>query len=185
MIGQLPDTIHVDSKDFKLRTDYRIALRCFVAFNDPELKQSEQFEIMRRLLIIDYGQVQDIAEATEQCVNFLNLGEIDNSKPKHRVKLYDWEQDEQMIFSAVNKVAGHDIRTDAQLHWWSFMSLFNEIGEGAFSQIVSIRNKKAKHKKLEKYEQEFYNDNKAIIDLKRKKTKAELERIRIINEMYS
>ena len=57
------------------------------------------------------------------------------------------------------------------MHWWTFIGLFNEIGEGMFSTVVRIREKKAKHKKLEKWERTFYNENKDIIDLKRRKNK--------------
>lgn len=49
------------------------------------------------------------------------------------------------------------------------MGLFNEIGEGMFASVVNIRNKKARHKKLEKYEQEMYREYKDIIDLHTKK----------------
>ena len=50
-----------------------------------------------------------------------------------------------------------------------------EIDEGAFSNVISIRRKKSKGKKLEKWEQDFYNENRKLIDLKPKYTKEELE----------
>jgi len=53
------------------------------------------------------------------------------------------------------------------LHWWTFFSYYMEIGEGLFSQVVSIRSKKAQHKKLEKYEQEFYRENKKLVDIRK------------------
>ena len=43
-----------------------------------------------------------------------------------------------------------------------------EIGECLFAQVVNIRQKKQKHQKLEKWENDFYNQNKDIIDLKKK-----------------
>ena len=43
-----------------------------------------------------------------------------------------------------------------------------EIGDCLFSQIVNIRQKKAKHKKLEKWEKEFLNANKDLITLQKK-----------------
>jgi hypothetical protein len=50
-----------------------------------------------------------------------------------------------------------------------------EIGECTFSNIVSIREKKIKGKKLEKYEQEFYRENRKLIDLPHKLTAEEEE----------
>ena len=40
-----------------------------------------------------------------------------------------------------------------------------------FPTVVRIREKRAKHKKLEKWERTFYNENKDIIDLKKRKNK--------------
>lgn len=50
-----------------------------------------------------------------------------------------------------------------------------EIGESLFSQVVSLRKKRTQKKKLEKWEREFYRENKELCDLKKKYTKAEEE----------
>ena len=39
------------------------------------------------------------------------------------------------------------------------------IGDGLYSNIINIRQKRSKGKKLEKYEQEYYRENKKLIDL--------------------
>lgn len=59
------------------------------------------------------------------------------------------------------------------IHWWTFLGYFNEIGEGLFSTVINIRQKKNKGKKFEKYEQDFYQNNKDLIDLKKKYAKEE------------
>jgi hypothetical protein len=43
-----------------------------------------------------------------------------------------------------------------------------EIGECIYTTFVNIRKKRNKGKKLEKYEQEIYRENKDLIDLKNK-----------------
>ena len=88
---------------------------------------------------------------------------------------YNWKQDEQMIFSAVNKVAGRETRELKYLHWWTFLGYFNEVGEGTFSFIVGIRNKLNKGKKLEKHEKEFLSHNKELVKLEKPKTREEQE----------
>ena len=52
------------------------------------------------------------------------------------------------------------------MHWWTFMGAYLEIYEGLFHQVLMIRQKKAKNQKLEKWEAEFYRNNKKLIDLK-------------------
>ena len=44
------------------------------------------------------------------------------------------------------------------------------IGEGTLATVVHIRQKKAKGKKLEKWEKEFYTANKDLIDIKTPET---------------
>lgn len=80
-----------------------------------------------------------------------------------------------MIFSAVNKVAGKETREMEYLHWWTFLGYFNEVGEGNLTFVVGIRNKLNKHKKLEKHEREFLNNNSKLVMLEKRKTKEELE----------
>lgn len=54
------------------------------------------------------------------------------------------------------------------MHWWTFVGYFEEIEEGTFSQVLAIRQKRAKGKKLEQWEREFLNDNQALVNLKKK-----------------
>ncbi len=71
------------------------------------------------------------------------------------------------------KVVGHDVRGDEYMHWWTFLSGYLEIGECTFSHVISIRQKKAKGKKLEKWEQEFAKENKNLVYLKQRKSEEE------------
>ena len=64
------------------------------------------------------------------------------------------------------------------MHWWSFLGLFNEVGDGLYSQVMSIRAKKAKGKKLDKYEREFYITHRELIDLKPKLTAEEEQELK-------
>ena len=78
-----------------------------------------------------------------------------------------------MIFSAVNDIARTETRSQPYIHWWTFLGYFSEIREGLFSQVLLIRQKKAKGRKLDKSEQEFYTQNKDLVVLKKKLTKEE------------
>jgi hypothetical protein len=80
----------------------------------------------------------------------------------------DWEQDEYLIFPALNKVAGCEIRSVDYMHWWTFFGLFNEVGDGLYSQVINIRSKLANGKKLEKWEREYYEKHKEMIVIKEK-----------------
>ncbi len=195
MIGALPEYLTVGDTDYEIRSDYRNVLQVFEAFNDPELMQEEKWIVAIYLLIEPFACADDVLEAVEngfdvnevakQIIWFISAGKEPGDKKE--LPVYDWEQDEQMIFSAVNKVAGKEIRELEYLHWWTFLGYFNEIGEGTFSFIVGIRNKRNKGKKLDKHEWEFLNENKELVKLQKRMTKEELEeeaeRKAIINEV--
>jgi hypothetical protein len=166
MIGELPTTLEVNGRELQiLSTDYRNSLLIFQAFNDPDLTDNEkQYIMIDALLGVNNLGESEMKEASEKCSWYLDGGKNYDSK-RPEPKTMDWNQDEQLIFSAVNHVAGKELRTEKYIHWWTFLGYFNEIQDGLFSYVLSIRQKRAKHKKLEKYEQEYYNAHKDLIDI--------------------
>ncbi len=100
---------------------------------------------------------------------FLNCGKEAPTKDDDDISppLMDWEQDEQLIFSGIAKTVGRDIRMDAYCHYWSFMSYFMGMGECTFTYVKSIRHKLARHEKPEKWEQDFYRENREVVNIKR------------------
>lgn len=181
MIGALPETLTVGGEDYSIRTDYRNILQVFEVFQDPELTQEEKWIVAIYLLFEDFSCADDVLqapqdgfsleEAIRQISWFISAGQPE--KQVLELPTYNWKQDEQMIFSAVNKVAGQETRELEYLHWWTFLGYFNEVGEGTFSFIVGIRHKLNKEKKLEKHEKEFLSRNKELVLMKKPLTKEE------------
>lgn len=182
MIGSLPNSLNIGGIDYEINSNYRICLLIFEAIEDPELNDFEKQIVSVRCLYKEEIPSKDFAEAVEKAYWFLDGGDMPKSKPQAK-KTLDWKQDESIIFPALNKVAGYEIRNAEYLHWWSFLGLFNEVGEGLFSTVMQIRHKKAKGIKLEKYEQEFYRNNKDLIDLKHKYSAEQQEEIDRINKL--
>ena len=176
MIGCLPEALRINGKEIPINTDFRRVLVVLEAFNDPDLTNSEKAYIMVDSIIgVDRLSRDEIPEAVKQCNWFIDGGhDYSEDPPSHR-KLMDWEQDEQMIFSAVNDVARTETRSQPYIHWWTFLGYFNEIHEGLFSQVLLIRQKKSKGKKLDKTEQDFYRQHKSLVDIKKKLTEEEKE----------
>lgn len=183
MIGALPEHLTVGDKDYFIRSDYRNVLQVFEAFNDPELELTEKWIVTIYLLFEDFSCADDVLEASEngflieeaikQINWFISAGMPDGIELENPV--YDWVHDEQMIFSAVNKVAGKETRELDYLHWWTFLGYFREVGNGVFLFIAGIRNKLNKGKKLEKHEKEFLSHNKELVRLEKPKSKEEQE----------
>lgn len=183
MIGALSEVLTVGGEEYPIRTDYRNILQVFEAFQDPDLQPEEKWIVAIYLLFENFSCADDVLQAAqdgfslEDAINqiswFISAGQPE--KQVFEQPTYNWTQDEQMIFSAVNKVAGRETRELDYLHWWTFLGYFNEVGEGAFSFIVGIRHKLNKGKKLEKHEKEFLSHNKELVLMKKPMTKEEQE----------
>ena len=165
---EIPTTLTVNETQYHIRHDgdYRIVLDCFAALNDAELTETERV-VAALSIFYDELTVEEIFTFDTDILNefigkmfeFFNCGEPEGIAAKTQRKVIDWEQDQQMICSGINKVAGTEVRALEYLHWWTFMGYFCAIGESTLSTVVSIRDKILKGKKLEKYEQEFRRDN--------------------------
>lgn len=165
MMYDLPTSLEIDGIEHPIRSDYRAALDICAALSDSEFTNNEKIMALLEILYGDCEAIENIEEAVKKALWFISCGD-DSTPQRKRPKLMDWQQDFAYIVAPVNRIAGCEIRSLPYLHWWTFISYYYEIGECTFSNIISIRNKRAKGKKLEKWESEFYRDNRKMIDLK-------------------
>ena len=182
MLGSLPKTLTISDREIPIDSNYRTALLCMEACNDPDLSDAEKKYLLMDLIIgIDKLKTEEYEEALQKIVWFLDCGkEFDGH---HEKKAMDWQQDEQMIFAAVNKVAGKETREEKYIHWWTWMGYFSEIGEGLFSTVVSIRVKKNRGEKLTDAEKEFYRKNRKLVDIQKKYSQEEQKEMDELNRM--
>lgn len=184
MIGELPRALEVCGVSYPIRSNYGAVLDIIVAFNDPDCDEMDKMYICLDILFETLNEMppQHYKKAYELALRFIDC----NKEPsqKRSPKTMDWEQDESILFPAINKVAGFEVREAQQIHWFTFMGYFQEIEEGLFSTVVSIRQKKAKGKKLEKHEKEFLAANKELCTIKRRYSDEEQKRIDAINALF-
>lgn len=164
---QLPKSAEFGGVRYEINTDFRDVLEIIAYLTDKSRPEFIRWQIAIGLFYDKEIPYDYQHEAMVFLSDFIGYGAKD-SKPGP--KLIDWQKDANLIVGDVNKVAGTEIRALQYLHWWTFLSYFYGIGEGQLSTIVSIRSKKAKGKKLEKWEQEFYKENKEVIDMRRKES---------------
>lgn len=184
-VWELPTSIVVGGIKYDIRTDFRAILDILKTFNDPEFENDEKWIVALTILYIDFDEMppQDYEEAREKAIEFIDMGIKDDGKKKPHVM--DWEHDAQVIIPSVNRVLGKEIRAMQYLHWWTFLGTYMEIGESLFSQILNIRIKNAKGKKLDDWERDFYRENKNLIDLDVKYTEEELAERERLNALLN
>lgn len=183
-VWELPIALEVGDQEWNIRYDFRAILDILKYFQDPEYEQDEKEMICLDILYVDFANMPyDLyEEALEKAVEFIDMGIKDDSQ--NQLKVMDWEQDAPLITSAINGVLRTEIRSPQPLHWWTFLGAYMEIRESLFSDILSIRHKKAKGKKLEKWEEEFYKENKSLINLKNRKSERSQEEQEALRKLF-
>ena len=165
MLGMLPQTLKINGSEYKIRSDYRDILQIIAAFGDRELTDEEKAYVCMRRLFVAMNTIPkaDYVDAYKAAIDFIEC-HISDKKPSPKV--VNWEKDEQLIFPAINKVAGMEVRAVPYMHWWTFLGYFQGIDrEDIWGFILTIRQKKAKGKKLEKYEKEFLHANRDLCEV--------------------
>lgn len=164
----LPMSVEVNGTEYAIRSDYRDVLTIIEALSDAELTDEDKAEVMLDIFYPDFLDMpqSDYEEAVHQCVIFINGGK-ENKNSKSSPKLMDWQQDFPIIVAPLNRVLGKEIRAEKYIHWYTLLSAYSEIGDCTFAQVVAIRSKKARGKKLDKAEQEFYKNNRDLVDFER------------------
>lgn len=169
---ELPESAEIGGRVYELNTDYRDILQIIGYLNDQDRPEYLRWRIAIALFFEGQIPEEHRQEAMEYLAAFIACGENEDTKPGP--VLLDWEQDARAIVADVNKVAGKEIRSLPYLHWWTFLSYFQAIGEGQLSTVISIRDKLRRGKKLENWEREFYRENKSRVDLKKRYSAEEL-----------
>lgn len=189
---EIPTTIELNGKEFNIRNkgDYRTILDCFAALEDAELDKQERLFASLIIFYEDIDSIEDIYKlgnietAISEMYKFFNCGSNENNGRRVNHKLMDWKQDEQLIASAVNKVAGTEVRSIEYLHWWTFMGYYSAIGKCPLSTILNIRDKIVKGTKLEKEERTFRQENPQYF-VWNKNTVEEEEADRLVKELWN
>ena len=162
MIGQLPRALKVGGREHEIRSDYRNILTIIQAYNDDSLSDREKAYVCLARMYTDLDGLDkdSYTEAFKAATEFIEC-RLSSDKPSPKV--VNWEKDEHLIFPAINKVAGMEVRSLDYMHWWTFLGYFQGIDrDDLWGMVLTIRQKRAKGKKLEKHEKEFLVANRDL-----------------------
>lgn len=178
----LPKTIEIDGEELDIRYDFRVIIEILIMLIDPELSNDDKAEALITMFYLEPERIRNTKAAVDAAYRFIDANS--DRKPQKGERLTDWEQDFDYIVSPINRILGYECRAvdydvnsnTGGVHWWTFMAAYMEIGgDCLFSQIVSIRDKLARKKKLEKYEREWLRRNADLVNIKTKYTSKEDE----------
>ena len=178
MMWDLPIAVEIDGKKHNIRNkcDYRVVLDVICALNDNDLTDKEKAECALFIFYEDFADIDDFQTAIKEMFRIINGGEEQDESQEQKPSLMDWQHDFSQLAPPISRVLGYDVRTPNKFtHWFSFLGGYMEIGECNFSTIVSIRSKRMKGKKLEKWEEEYSREHRKMVELPMKLTAEEEE----------
>lgn len=177
MTWGLPVCVEIKGQKHPIRNkcDYRVVLDVFCALNDNDLSDEEKIKCALFIFYEDVSKIDDFETAIKEMFRIINGGEEEEQVQNNKPKLMDWEHDFPVLVAPINRVLGYEVRSVSYLHFYTFLSAYYEIGECTFSAVVSIRKKRAKGQKLEKWEIDFLRENRKMIDFPQKFTMKEEE----------
>lgn len=159
-----PESVTIDTTEYPINTDFRGCIKIIMAFEDNELTPQEKQLILLANL---YSVVPDNLQAALDRANwFLNGGkEQSNSNEASEVhRVYSFSKDANFIYAAFRQTHGIDLTT-AQLHWWTFLALFMDLGQDTtFCQLTALR-KRIKTGKATKEERTAAREMGEVFDL--------------------
>ena len=182
MTWDLPTQVQIGDCLLKIRNncDYRVVLDVISAINDDDLRPEQKIEVALKIFydaaVLETENITEniLQGAISEMMNIINCGDAEEPVKNNKPRLMDWEQDFKWIAPPISRVLGYDVRaSDKYTHWYSFIGAYMEIGDCTYNTIVSIRSKRAKGERLEKWELKFFNEHRKDVELKIKITAEE------------
>ena len=169
-------SVEIDGKEYAIRNkcDYRVVLDVIDALNDDELEMENRIQCALFIFYEDLSGCDNIQLAIDEMTRIISLGE--EKEQDNKPQIMNWQHDFRHIAPPISRVLGYSVRDENNYtHWYDFVGAYQEIGECFWANIVSVRSKRMKGKTLDKWEREFYNENRKLIDLPHKLTDEEQE----------
>lgn len=169
LIDAVPKHITIDKIDYDIDTNFRIWIMFEQLLLDDSIDDSEKGQ--RAFNMIFFDKKPDLTDkAVNEIINFYCCGK-DTEKENHSEKsvsnierIYDYDVDDEYIYSAFLQQYGINLQTVKYLHWWEFKALFKGLKEDC--KIVEIMGYRAIDiNSVPKSQRSFYRKMKKIYAL--------------------
>ncbi|GAE00959.1 protein gp15 [Clostridium botulinum B str. Osaka05] len=180
LIDLVPITVEIEGEDYEINSNFRTSVLFELLIQDKSI--SEENKVIQALQLYYPVIPSNINIAIDRMLWFYRCGKyIVPSKGTGKGKskqIYNFEYDDDYIYSAFLDQYGIDLQDIEYLHWWKFKAMFKSLKEG--NEIVKIMGyrsmdlSKIKDKEEKKYYRKMQELYKIPID---KDEKDKLEEI--------
>lgn len=135
-----PTKMEANGRIYDIDTDYRTALACFRAINDPEITDLERGYAVQTLLLGDNVLHEDEAILNEKIQNYLRCGKEQNDNTDEID--FDYLQDEIYVKTSIRHCYnGLNLNEIGYMHWYEYNELISGLTEDTvINQIRNLRN---------------------------------------------
>ena len=179
LIDILPNKIEVEGIEYDINSDFRTSMLFELMMSDNELDNKQKIE---QALKLYYPKVpENINEAMDQLLWFYRCGKDlitsgESGKGKS-TQIYDFNFDDDYIYSAFLDQYGIDLQDVENLHWWKFKAMFKSLKED--NEIVKIMGYRSMDlaKIKDKDEKARYKKMKDLYKIQSQISKNEIEKL--------
>lgn len=188
LMEKFPKELEIHGKCYSIGWDFRTVLSC-----NEMIEQCRHDITEGELLSILEMFYKDCRSYTEEHVEkmfwFFSCGREKEKKSFPRKiagindkQPFDFEKDAELIYAGFQQQYGIDLQT-TEMHWWKFMILLENLGEGTrLSKVIEYRTRDTTSKHLSKEERAFYKAMQQYYGLDKKHSRQEDERLKRIEE---
>lgn len=134
-----PTKMEANGHIYEINTDFRIALACFKAMNDPEITNLERFYAVETLLLGDEVDSNDEMILQDKLLNYLRCGQTENMD-EEKIDM-DYIEDELKIRTSIRQCYHLDLNKIDYMHWWEYNELISGLtSESLLNKIRELRS---------------------------------------------
>ena len=186
LLDLLPTTVDIEGIEYEINSDFRASILFELLMQDVEIEDEEK--IIQALQLYYRQCPHNIDEAINKMLWFYSCGKENTLKADSKAgssseKIYDFDYDDEYIYSAFLDQYGIDLHEIEYLHWWKFKAMFKALKED--NEIVKIMGYRSidLSKVEDKKQKEFYKKMKKTYEIPIAISKDEKEKIDKINEI--
>jgi len=182
LIDLLPLEVTIDDIKYTINSDFRTSMLFELMISDKNLNDKQKIE---RAIMLYYHEIpRNINGAIDQILWFYSCGkDMILSKKSGQGKnnqIYDFNFDDDYIYSAFLDQYNIDLQDIENLHWWKFKAMFKSLKED--NEIVKIMGYRSMDlsKIKDKDEKARYKKMQALYKIQGKVSKDETEKLNSI-----